>query len=91
MLLADIYLKKGDHGTAISYLEKMVEYDTVTYEKIGADTKTVSSLLRARAHEFYIKRIDRYKTLISKLTDGRFDYLKDEQRYQKLLARVRTS
>jgi len=91
MLLADIYLKKGDHGTAISYLEKMVEYDTVTYEKIGADTKTVSSLLRARAHAFYIKRIDRYKTLISKLTDGRFDSLKDEQRYQKLLARVRTS
>ena len=91
MLLADLYLKKGDRGTAIFYLEKMVEYDTVTYEKIGADTETASPLLRARAHEFYIKRIDRYKNLISKLTDERFDSLKDEQRYQKLLASVISS
>lgn len=91
MLLADIYLKRGDRGTAISYIEKMVDYDTVTYEKIDPDTKTISPLLRARAHEFYIKRIDRYENLIAKLTDERFDSLKDEQRYQQLLASVISS
>ena len=85
MLLADIYLKKGDRSTAISYLEKMTEYDTVTYEKINADTNTVSPLLRARAHEFYIKRIDRYENLHEKLTDECFAELKEDARYRALL------
>ena len=49
------------------------------------------NMLRARAHEFYIKRIDRYENLITKLTDERFDSLKDEQRYQNLLASVISS
>ena len=86
MLVADLYLKNGDRETALSFLEKMVAYDTDMYEKVDADTKSVSPLLRALSHEFFHKRIDRYKNLLTKLTDKRFDALKDDARYRELLA-----
>lgn len=89
MLLADIYLKSGDCEKAIWYLSKMVEYDTVMYEKIDNNTKTVSPLLKARAHEFYKKRIDRHQYLLSKLTDIRFEALKNNDQYNKLLNSIR--
>lgn len=85
MHLADIYLQSGDRETALSYLEKMVDYDTNMYKKVDADTKSVSPLLRALSHEFYRKRIDRYENLLTKLTDKRFDSLKDDARYCELL------
>ena len=86
MLVADLYLQNGERDTALSFLEKMVAYDTDMYEKVDADTKSVSPLLRALSHEFYHKRIDRYKNLLTKLTDKRFDALKDDARYRELLA-----
>lgn len=85
MLLADVYLKSGERDTALSYLAKMVEYDTGMYERIDADTKSSSPLLRARSHEFYIKRIDRHENLLAKLTDERFKELKEDTEYKKLL------
>ncbi len=90
MLLTDIYLKDGNREMALSYLEKMVDYDKNVYAKIDKDTKTKSPLLRALSHEFYRKRIDRHENLIAKLTDKRFDSLKDDARYKQLLAIAET-
>lgn len=89
MLLAEIYLKAGDRDTALQYLEKMVDYDTQEYEKINNHTHTRSPLLNAVPHGLYRKRIDRHRNLIVKLTDKRFDPLKTDARYQRLLADVK--
>ena len=84
-LLAEAYLKDGDSTKALDALERMVDYDTIDYPKINSDTRTLSPLLGAVSHEFYIKRIDRYKDLKTKLNDGRFDELKNVERYLTLL------
>jgi len=88
MLLADIFLKSGDREKALSYLTKMVDYDTGMYEQITEETQTASPLLKIRAHEFYRKRIDRYEPLSAKLTDRRFEELKEDARYCELLKRA---
>ena len=91
LLLAEAYLKDGDREKALDSLERMVDYDTIEYPQIGEDTRTVSPLLGAVSHEFYIKRIDRYNELSSKLNDGRFDELKNDERFLMLLRRVQNS
>ena len=85
MLLAEAYLRSKNREKALINLEKMVNYDTVDYEKITDATETKSPLLRAKSHEFYIKRIDTFSPAVKKLTDKRFDELKDDERYKKLL------
>ncbi|MBE6607092.1 MAG: helix-turn-helix transcriptional regulator [Ruminococcaceae bacterium] len=87
-LLAQIYLKDGDSCKALSCLEKMVNYDLNDYEKINKNTQTKSPLLNSIPHGLYRKRIDRYQNLVTKLTDPRFESLKTNERYQKLLAWV---
>jgi transcriptional regulator with XRE-family HTH domain len=88
-LLADNALRAGDKEGALGYLTKMVEYDREIYPRIDGKTRTRSPLLRARPHEFYIKRIDRYRSLLSKLTDPCFDSLRDVPEYQRLIALAR--
>ncbi len=88
LLLAEAYLKDGDREKALDSLERMVNYDTVDYQKIGSDTRTSSPLLGAVSHDFYIKRIDRYNYLTSKLNNNRFDELKNYKRFLTLLQRA---
>ena len=88
MLLADIYLQDGDTDKALSYLEKMVDYDLNDYATIDGNTQTKSPLLNSIPHGLYRKRIDRHQNLINKLTDARFDSLKTNERYQKLVDMV---
>ncbi len=88
MLLAEIYLKDGNTDKALSYLEKMVDYDLNDYATIDSNTPTKSPLLNSISHGLYQKRIDRHQNLITKLTDSRFDCLKLNNRYQELLEGV---
>ncbi len=87
-LLAEIYLKDGDFDKALSCLEKMVDYDLNDYEAIDNNTQTKSPLLNSIQHGLYQKRLDRHKNLVAKLTDVRFDALKTNERYQKLVETV---
>lgn len=84
-LLAEIYLKDGDFDKALSYLEKMVDYDLNDYATIDSNTQTKSPLLNSIPHGLYRKRIDRHQNLITKLTDARFEALAANKRYQKLV------
>ena len=88
MLLAEIYLKDGNTDKALSSLEKMVDYDLNDYATIDSNTQTKSPLLNSIPHGLYRKRIDRHRNLVIKLTDVRFEALKANERYQKLVALV---
>ncbi len=87
-LLAEIYLKDGDSDKALSYLEKMVNYDLNDYAMIDSNTQTKSPLLNSIPHGLYHNRIDRHQNLVIKLTDVRFESLKSNERYQKLINMV---
>ena len=91
LLLAEAYLKDGKRDKALDSLERMIDYDTNNYFQIDADTRTVSPLLGAVSREFYIKRIDRFKDLSSKLNDSRFDKLKNDKRFLMLLRRAESA
>lgn len=84
-LLAEIYLKAGNFDKALSYLEKMVDYDLNDYATIDGNTQTKTPLLNSIPHGLYRKRIDRHQNLVTKLTDTRFDALKTNEQYQKLV------
>ncbi len=88
MLLAEAYLRDGDREKALENLGKMVDYDLNEYSKITEATETNSPLLRIKAHEFYIKRIDRYSQTSAKLKDKRFEQLNNDEGYQQLIKRV---
>ncbi len=88
MLLAEIYLKDGNPDKALSYLEQMVNYDLNYYAMIDGNTQTKSPLLNSIPHGLYRKRIDRHQNLVTKLTNPRFESLKTNERYQKLVALV---
>ncbi|MBQ9543745.1 MAG: helix-turn-helix domain-containing protein, partial [Clostridia bacterium] len=88
LTLAEAYLKDGNREKALDSLERMVNYDTSDYPRIDKDTRTVSPLLRAVSREFFIKRIDRFKDLGSKLNDSRFDELKNDERFLMLMRRT---
>jgi len=85
MLLAKIYLKDGNLDNAITYLEKMVDYDLNDYFTINSNTQTKSPLLSSFSRELYRKRVDRYQDLSVKLTDQCFESLRANERYQKLI------
>ena len=85
MLLSEIYLKDGDSNKALFYLEKMVDYDLNHYAKIDSDTQTKSPLLNSIPHSLYRTRSDRLQNLVTKLTDPRFESIKNEKRYHKLI------
>jgi len=84
-LLAEIHLKDGNPDKALSYLEKMVDYDLNDYATIDSNTQTKSPLLNSIPHGLYRKRIDRHQNLVAKLTDARFECLKATERYRKLV------
>lgn len=84
-LLAEIYLKDGNPDKALSYLEKMVDYDLNNYSAIDGNTQTKSPLLNLIPHGLYRNRIDRHQNLVNKLTDRRFESLKTNERYHKLV------
>ena len=84
-ILAEIYLKAGDSDKALSYLEKMVSYDLNDYAKVDSKTETKTPLLNLIPHGLYRKRIDRHQNLLVKITDPRFDSLRTNKRYQKLI------
>ena len=88
MILAEIYLKIGDTEKALFYLGKMVKYDLYDYDSINDNTATKSPLLNSIPHGLYRKRIDRHQNLVTKLTDSRFNVLKNNEKYQKLLALI---
>lgn len=87
MLLAGIYLKDGDRDSALLYLEKMVDYDMNEYAKLDENISAKSPLLSSipQGMSPYLKRVDRYQELLSKLTDARFDALSSDERYMRLL------
>ncbi len=85
MLLAEIYLMDDNLDKALSYLEKMVNYDLNDYALIDGNTSTKTPLLNSIPHGLYRKRIDRHRNLITKLTDTRFDSLKMNERYRKMV------
>ena len=64
---------------------KMVNYDLNDYATIDSNTKTKTPLLNLIPHGLYRKRIDRHQNLANKLTDQRFEILKENERYQKLI------
>lgn len=84
MILADVYLKGGNEEKALCYLEKMVDYDLV-YSNIDKNISVQSPLLNLIPNNFYSKRIDKYRDLRIKLTDQRFEALKENERYQNLI------
>ena len=84
-LLAEIYLLDGNPEKALSYLERMVDYDLNDYATIDSNTQTKSPLLNLIPHGLYRKSIDRHRNLATKLTDARFEALKTNERYQKLV------
>ncbi|MBQ8395365.1 MAG: tetratricopeptide repeat protein, partial [Oscillospiraceae bacterium] len=88
MLLAESYLKDDDTDKALLYLEKMVDYDLNDYATIDSNTPTKSPLLNLIPHGLYRKCIDRHRDLMIKLTDSRFDSLKVNNGYQKLVERA---
>lgn len=85
MLLAEIYLKDGNTDKALFYLEKMVNYDLNDYAEIDSNMQTKSPLLNLIPHGLYRKRIDRHQNLVAKLTDPRFEILKTNEQYKKLV------
>ena len=88
-LLAEIYLKDGNPDAAISYLEKMVNYDLNDYKTIDCNTKTKTPLLNLIPHGLYRQRVDRHRNLLTKLTDPRFTSLRTNERYQRLICSVK--
>lgn len=87
-LLAEIYLKDKNIEKALSYLEKMVDYDSNDYAAIDGNTQTKSALLNLIPHGLFRTRIDRHQNLVAKLTDARFESISGNERYQKLVAKV---
>jgi len=87
-LLAEIYLNDGNSDEAMSYLEKMVDYDLYEYAAISDNTQTKSPLFNSIPNGLYQKRIDRYHHLVTKLGDSRFDRLKTNERYIKLMEKA---
>ena len=85
MLLAEIYLKTNDTDKALFYLDKMVNYDLYESQKIDDDTNTKSPLLNSIPHGLYRKHVDRYQSLVTKLTDLRFEILRNNEQYQNLV------
>lgn len=83
--LAKLYAKKGQKELSLSYLTKMVTYDTEVYAKMSADMKLNTPLLSGIDHRLYRKPIDRSLLLQDKLADPCFSSLFEEERYQKLL------
>lgn len=67
------------------YLKKMVDYDLNDYATIDGDTKTKTPLLNSIPHGFYRKGADRHQNVQAKLTDPRFESLKANDRYQRLI------
>ena len=88
MLLAEIYLKDGNTDKALSQLEKMVDYDLNDCAAMDGNTPTKSPLLNLIPHGLYRQRMDRHQYLVTKITDPRFDSLKMNERYQKLVSLV---
>ena len=89
MMLAGLYLKDGDEDGALRYLKKMADYDLNKCGKIDDNnTDTKSPLLNSIPHGLYNKRADRYRNLKAKLTDARFDALRSDERYVRLLDAV---
>lgn len=87
-LLAEVCLKKGDRDGAISYLEKMAEYDIDECAKFTDDTKVTTPLLRDVKHKFYKLYLGRSCALQAKLNDKRLASLRDDERFMHLLERV---
>lgn len=87
-LLAEVCLKKGDRDGAISYLEKMAEYDIDECAKFTDDTKVTTPLLRDVNYKFYKLYIGRFCALQEKLNDKRLDSLCDDERFVHLLERA---
>ena len=79
-------MKINDTDKALFYLDKMVNYDLYESQKIDNDTNTKSPLLNSIPHGLYRKQIDRYQSLVTKLTDSRFEILRNNEQYQKLVA-----
>lgn len=88
-ILAQLYLKKGDAGAALSYLSKMVDYDLFVYEKLQKDTVCRSPLFHDTEKFFYQKPIDRHSRLRAKLEDACFSSLFETEGYRVLLAKVK--
>lgn len=84
-LLAEVCLKKGDRDGAISYLEKMAEYDIDECAKFTDDTKVTTPLLRDVKHKFYKLYLGRSCALQAKLNDKRLASLRDDERFMHLL------
>ena len=88
MLLAEVYMRVGNIDKALSYLEKMIDYDLNIYPRIDSNTQAASPFFRAIPREVFRFGINSRENLIAKLTDSRFDVLKSSSRYQNLLKQV---
>ena len=86
MLLSEVYLKMDNIDKALYYLEKMVRYDLFDCDKIDNNTVTKSPLLNSIPHGLYRKTVDRYRALKVKLTDKRFEALRNNAKYKKLVS-----
>lgn len=89
VMLADAYLKGRNPDTALSCLEKMVEYDLEECAKFSKDLQVRTPLLRDVKYDYYRLYIDRWQNLMTKLTDARFAALKEDIRYQRLIEKVK--
>jgi len=88
MILAELCLKDGNTDKAIYYLEKMVDYDLNDYSNIDVNTEIKSPLLNSIHHRLYRSRTDIHQNLMAKLTNSRFDCLKENERYIRLIERT---
>lgn len=88
MLLAEVYMRVGNIDKALSYLEKMIDYDLNIYPRIDSNAQAASPFFRAIPREVFRFGINSRENLIAKLTDSRFDALKSSSRYQNLLEQV---
>ena len=89
-MLAEAYLGNGDEEGAIACLEKMISYDLLDYENFDARTNTKSPLLNSIPHGLYRKRVDRHRELLKKIEDPRFESLRGNKQYIRLVEKVRS-
>lgn len=94
-LLAKAYIKSGDKSGALLWLEKMVNYDFETRARFTDGMQIRMPLLHQVPFISYYKntvsRKGRMELLASKLNDGAFECLKDDEKFKSLINACRTS
>ena len=87
-LIAKTYIEMGDIEKALSWLEKMVDYDTTIRSQFRDDMYVDTPFLHDVKFTFYYAHGSNKKRLLKKLHSEELGVLKNDERFLSLLSRA---